>query len=358
MPVYYLNIRMVKELEYTGQDASYAEMIATNKTTRSLEGGYTDYTIAVIPKENLDALSTDFWKHGQSGIIDITEDVKPTHWYGKQHPFEFEFVVNEKPLAHKIFDSLRILSNSAEPESFHYEIVGDSYEFAKDKKNMYIRQEATKELFQYNGMNITFDNSYKNLKEEHRLIPGFPKLTKDCCKYDKSTLFPMYYYRKDSINLVEDTYHMKVADGVDYRGKSGAEIVRDKTLEEYKIWNHQQAIDMQDGGRLRGNMQYKEDSWYVQINPLNIVQCNEGAWENDKIPVELGQYPIPEFFEEYSELNTDVLEGRTAVSWNWEDNQISEAKIKDKWIKIRVRYSGEKLAIISAIQTLFSISYS
>ena len=356
MPVYYLNIRMNKELEYTGQNASYAEMIASNKTTRSLDGGYTDYTIAVIPKENLDALSTDFWKHGQSGIIDITEDVKPTHWYGKQHPFEFEFVVNEKPLAHKIFDSLRILSNSAEPESFHYEIIGDSYEFSKDKKNMYIRQEATKELFQYNGMNISFDKSYKNLKEEHRLIPGFPELTEDC--YDKSTLFPMYYYRTDNINLVENSYHQKTSDGVDYKGKSGAEIVRDKTLEEYLIWNHQPAVTMIDGGRLRGNMQYKEDSWYIQINPLNIVQCNESRWANDKIPVELGQYPIPEYFKEYSELDDPFKGNRDMISWNWEDNQISEAKIKDKWIKIRVRYSGEKLAIISAIQTLFSISYS
>ncbi len=40
---------------------------------------------------------------------------------------------------HKIFDNLVIISNNAEPESFHYEIIGDSYEFAKDKKNMYIR---------------------------------------------------------------------------------------------------------------------------------------------------------------------------------------------------------------------------
>jgi len=50
-----------------------------------------------------------------------------------------------------------ILSNNAEPESFHYEIVGDSYSFSKDKPNMYYRQEATEALYQYNGSDIEFD---------------------------------------------------------------------------------------------------------------------------------------------------------------------------------------------------------
>ena len=42
----------------------------------------------------------------------------------------------------------------------------------------------------------------------------------------------------------------------------------------------------------------------------------------------------------------------------WEDSQIQEVKPKDKWIKIRIRYSGEKLAVITAVRTLYSISYS
>jgi hypothetical protein len=46
---------------------------------------------------------------------------------------------------HKIFDNLEIISNKAEPESFHFEVVGEVYNF--DKKNMYWRQEATKQLW-------------------------------------------------------------------------------------------------------------------------------------------------------------------------------------------------------------------
>jgi len=35
-----------------------------------------------------------------------------------------------------------------------------------------------------------------------------------------------------------------------------------------------------------------------------------------------------------------------------------EAKIRDKWMKVRIRYSGKNLAIIHSIMTLFNISYN
>ena len=44
--------------------------------------------------------------------------------------------------------------------------------------------------------------------------------------------------------------------------------------------------------------------------------------------------------------------------WNntkWVDK---ETKIRDKYIKIRVRYSGKELAIIHSIVTLFNYSYA
>ena len=37
------------------------------------------------------------WKHGQAGLYDIQGKIKPTNWYGKQHEFNFEFIVNDTP---------------------------------------------------------------------------------------------------------------------------------------------------------------------------------------------------------------------------------------------------------------------
>jgi hypothetical protein len=48
----------------------------------------------------------------------------------------------------------------------------------------------------------------------------------------------------------------------------------------------------------------------------------------------------------YSTIDTESWTGR------------KEARIRDKWIKIRVRYSGKNLAIIHSIITLFNISPS
>ena len=41
----------------------------------------------------------------------------------------------------------------------------------------------------------------------------------------------------------------------------------------------------------------------------------------------------------------------------WSNYNRTESKLKDKWMKVRIRYSGNKLAVIMAIKTLYSISY-
>lgn len=382
-PVILLNIKCNISVQYNGVVSSLAEAYTTGITNSTIvDAGYYQSVVAVVPKYNLQFLTTDFWKHGQAGIIDIADKIYPTYWYGKQHPFEFEFVVADNPQLHKIFDDLEIISNKAAPESFHYEIVGECYEFSKDKKNMYIRQEATKELYQYNGFDVLYDSDYVNLESKHREL-----LDKNGNRvgnlYDKSTLFPLYYSRRDSINEIEDFYHMK--DDIptkNFSALSGGEIVRYENLDEYRIWNHALAVNLQDNGRMRGNMHYKEDKWNVQINPLNIVQKNEPDWSSkevdlfirsnlssSKVPIELGQSPIPNEvlekegirYDPNDKNKNDIPEesmDRAIVTWKWNESQMSEVKLKDKFIKIRIRYSGEDLAIISAIKTLYSISYA
>lgn len=381
-----LNIRANIDVSYdskTPTDLEEAYVTGQTNTTH-VDAGYYESVVAVIPQYNMQFLTTDFWKHGQAGIIDIADPIAPTYWYGKQHPFEFEFIVADNPGVHKIFDNLEIISNHAEPESFHYEIIGDCFDFAKDKKNMYIRQEATKELFQYNGYDITYDHDYIDLTEQHRTYTYKANSGNIYTIYDKSTIMPLWYSRTQSINEIEDYYHLK--DGAktkDFSAMAGGEIVKYWNLDEFRIWNHTKAVDItDDGGRMRGNMQYKEDKWDVQINPINIVQRNEPAWDSvdllstlsgretispDKIPIELGQNPMPDeektiSFTDASDI-PDNSQNRAVVTWKWDETnnsktRHSEAKIKDKWLKVRIRYTGDKLAIISAVRTLYSISYA
>lgn len=198
-------------------------------------------------------LGNGFYVHGRAGIFDeISYDdddpnnqIKPTKWYNKQEPFEFEFVVNEPVGLHKVFDNLVIFSNKVEPKSIEFEIIGDVYNFKKAG------------LFKSG-------KGFKNTK-------------------------------------------------VDY----------DPILNQYTLITEQECKNIENSayGRRLGNIHYKEDSWYLTVEPIKFD---------------------PKFEAESSDLK---------VKWN-------NARIRDKFAKVRIKYSGEDLVIITAIKNLFSLSSS
>lgn len=195
------------------------------------------YTIT-IDKEDRYNESLALYKH------DINSNI--CHWYDKQYPFEYEFVVNLPTGFHKIFNNLVIISNNVEPESLEVEIVGDSYDF----------------------------------KEE------FIKQTGENIKYK----FPIISLPKNKI----------------YQTK----LTLDKVTNEHRLVMHQDCLNIKDFGRRLGNISYIEGKWYVVLQPIY-----------------------------------------------YEDKTLKTTRLRDKWAKIRIKYSGEKLAIITAIQTLMNISY-
>lgn len=389
-----------------------------NKTASYNVATY-ESTVAVIPKWNMQFLSTDFWKHGQAGSFDIADDIYPCYWYGKQHKFEFEFIVVNDPSVHKIFTNLELIANKAKPESFHYEVVGEAYDFAKDKPNMYFRQEAMKALWQYNGCDIEYNSDFLKIQTRQQ---------------NKSADLPHNYFaRTKHINEVEDSYVMAEVGKHDYRHLSGGEIVYYPNRQEFRVWNHVPAVDVDDqpdtsassfGGRglMASNMRYLEDRWKIQINPLLITYKNEyerkdstkalcapenstwkdgeGTRKGDKLPpLPLYNSPIPEKVKEKGEIAipgysssvltgySETTEGRDNAMYNlykvdfengihpfdtssWLDDvniykynfgsaqNRKETDMRDKFIKIRIRYSGEELAVIDFINTIYQVSYA
>lgn len=412
-----LNIRAtisatVPNTDQTLEDYYYNKTASYNVATY-------ESTVAVIPKWNMQFLSTDFWKHGQAGSFDIADDIYPCYWYGKQHPFEFEFIVVNDPSVHKIFTNLELIANKAKPESFHYEVIGEAYDFAKDKPNMYFRQEAMKALWQYNGCDIEYNSDFLKIQTRQQ---------------NKSADLPHNYFAKTKhINEVEDSYIMAQVGTHDYRHLSGGEIVYYPNRQEFRVWNHVPAIDVDDqpdtsassfGGRglMASNMRYLEDRWKVQINPLLITYKNEyerrdstkalctpenSTWKDgagtragDKLPpLPLYNSPIPEVVKEKGEIAipgysssaltgySETTEGRDNAMYNlykvdfengihpfdtssWLDDvniykynfgsaqNRKETDMRDKFIKIRIRYSGKELAIIDFINTIYQVSYA
>ena len=374
-------------------------------------------------------LTTDFYLHGQAGIFNVAENLYPTYWYGEYHPFEFEFVVNDKVSQQKIFDNLVIISNKAEPESFHFEIEGDNYEFSQDKRTMYFRQEATKELYQNLGSDMLFDRYYTDVVSDNytqeqyyrgnrnydlshialnnKYSHEYPKSINGLVQQYKSTIFPLYYERIDKYNEIYHTYR-DMLDGIsnsnyDFKNLSGSEIKWNRDLNQFNIVTHIKNSPIDYVGRLRGNSRYKEGKWNVQIPSIIFNQKNEyddndaTTWlntyqldangnivkdeDNDNNPIVLFSQPrivvnssnIPADLKYDSEKETvisadkipniytrDITKTRPVRAYvdteDWSSRK--EARIRDKWMKVRIRYSGKNLAIIHSLITLYNVSYS
>ena len=411
--------------------------------------GFTQYfkteTIAVTLEEivnnnkgiddTIPSLNTDFFLHGQAGIFDLSEKLYPTHWYGEYHPFEFEFVVNDKIGQQKIFTNLEIISNKAEPESFHFEIEGDNYEFSSDKRAMYFRQESTKEQFQLLGSNMLFDRNYRDValdgytfeqyyrgnpirkgvggnkyisQEYVNQYPNrdrvYPKDSNGLIQQVKSTIFPLYYERTDTYN---DIYHIYrgMLDGnpdssYDFKNLSGSEILWDRRLNQFDIVTHIKNSPIDLVGRLRGNSRYKEGKWHVQIPSIIFNQKNESPWGTTNGEFCLCQSELngDDYLQIHNQSNVQIaippmVINSSNIPNDLDENEISydnlpniyryykpsdgandpgyytssvdtshwtarkETRIRDKWMKVRVRYSGKNLAVIHSLITLYNVSY-
>ena len=375
--------------------------ISTNFSTESI--AITLDTIVQNPMLTTDekiraGLTTDFYLHGQAGIFNVAESLYPTHWYGEYHPFEFEFIVNDKIAQQKMFTNLVLISNKAEPESFHFEVEGDNYEFSSDKRAMYFRQEATKNLYQNLGSDIiydrkyidvaagglTFEQAYRSSSDQYtdqygKMDKVYPVYEGGLVRQVKSSIFPLYYEKIDTYNQIYHNYEEMRGNHFDFQNLSGSEIKWNRDLNQFDVVTHIKNNPIDIYGTLRGNSRYKDGRWEIQIPSIVFMQKNENEWVNpyeklqeegplkDSVmeipPIVINSQYIPNDLKDLNvslEKLPNIYQGsyltKSIQTGGW--TQRKETRIRDKWVKIRVRYSGKNLAIIHSLATLYNISYS
>ena len=98
-------------------------------------------------------------------------------------------------------------------------------------------------------------------------------------------------------------------------------IKENNKTKEKTIQIYQKGATISQMGRLRGNMEYLEDCWNVQIQPVSF---------------------------KYAFVKDTQFETTNAV----------QSKIRDKYLKIRVRYDGTQYVMVNAVKTLYTISYA
>ena len=255
-----------------------------------------------------DVSNTKIWSH------DVTK-AKPTVWFDEQHPFEFEFVVNDPQGVHKIIENLQIMSNNVQPEQLTFEIIGDSYFFNKERI-MHLDRDGDKKDFTDGRIqsNITNKDDY--------LIPK--KTPKEVEKVTISDWIKNKSQIKHFTGLTWDQMLEQVP-----------ELKRNQRTGQIHMVIPQECRNIETFGRRLGNIQYKEDSWYTTVEPIIFLAdlTNKETTNKTTVPSE------------------DKIER------NYKNNSryIKSTRIRDKWVKIRVRYTGEDLAIITAIRTIMNV---
>ena len=234
-------------------------------------------------------LRNGFYVHGKAGIFNelnyedesFDNQILPTKWYDRQEPFEFEFVVNDKVGVHKIFNDLVIISNNVQPKELEFEIEGD--------------------VFNFNKAGIFRDAKWPD--------KGY--------LWDKKYNKPIKTLDRTG---VETTYQAT-------QQFNNCKVVWDTNLNSYSLIINQECKNIENPkyGRRLGNIQYKEDSWYTNIEPIIY---------KERFKIEDKEEAI---FKEGKEKS---------------------ARIRDKYMKVRVKYTGEDLVIITALKTLYTLSYA
>ncbi len=211
-----------------------------------------------------------------------------------------------------IFDEIGYDSNAIEPtkwygkqEKFEYEfVVNHATGVHKIFDNLAIvsnNVEPESFTFEIEGDVYEFNKEhiykYENLNEDE-----FINSEKSQC-FDSKVIIRGENEKKEYVNKTEVTY--------------------DSILNSYGLKSTQDCKNMSKLGRTVGNIQYKEGMWYSVIEPI--------------------------FYKE---------KYKSDLSKEWLDRKWNSTRIRDKYLKIRVTYSGTKTVVITALRTLMTLSYA
>lgn len=244
------------------------------------------------------------WKHGQAGNYENQEIIKPTNWYGKTHTFEYEFIVNNPTIVQKIFNNLKIISNKTAPKEFVYEIIGEAYDWFKYKDIItWINKNYENDITV--GYKEVLSNTLEGLKNKYSDFP--------IGEFDPNIKFKKLPFIKRFKSSDLTKWEANTTDVI---------LVEDDLLNEDRISTKQYGNDIKKVGRIKGNMQYLEDLWDIEIRPTNFKDA---------------------YLDKQGNLQFKSLK---------------QERIRDKYIKIRVIYSGEDLAVIQGLKTFYTISYA
>lgn len=191
------------------------------------------------------------------------------------------------------------------------------------------------------GMHKIFDNLViisNNVEPKSLEI----EIVGDVYNFNKEEIFKYNYYKDEEHRRNKtETIGKYDAEFTPIEIENNKEIKKyqtkvnwDPITNTYSLVVHQDCLNIEEYGRRLGNIYYNEDLWYVELEP---IYYNNVKWKD-------GQDPD----KRDDDNNLNVPEYSTLKS----------TRIRDKYAKIRIKYKGDKLVIITALQTIMTQSYA
>jgi hypothetical protein len=136
--------------------------------------------------------------------------------------------------------------------------------------------------------------------------------------------FPKLFNKEDSYKMPKLPFIPRIRknSGKYELNTTNTTLINDPLLNEDKVHTEQTGNDVKKYGRVKGNMMYLEDAWDIEIKPIVF--------------------------------NYAYINAQNVLTYI----KMKETRIRDKYLKVRVKYSGENLAVIQAIKSTFTLSFA
>lgn len=296
---------------YVGLKGSKHELIFNNSSFDAkylyynIDVTYTPYTVAEV-KGEIDDKGFENTKEDGTNVLILGNESK-TYSIGliKDYKKYFEGNIFDDDYKNALISSIFVHGRSLNADEINY------FDNIQHNQCLPTKWYDTQHPFEFEvvvnepkGLHKIFDNLMiisNNVEPESFEV----EITGDVYGFDKKGIFT---------KVKGDPFvDMAIIPNENYRlsKRVNTRIHWDPIENSYSLAVHQDSINIKDYGRRLGNIYYNEDKWYITLKPI--------------------------YFKEGKSLKS--------------------TKIRDKYAKIRVKYSGDKLAIIVALQSLFTLSY-
>lgn len=281
--------------------------------------------------------ASQIWQHE-------SETVPFCHFYGSQQGFEYEYILVDNPALQKILTNLKIISTNEYPQTATYTVtVKEDYETGALREESFVDPLVRR----YRKVRVPMlaasaGSPYIKFDQDPSILPGEFIIINEGTRYEVQDVL-----------LYLDQYYVYLQYSDPITGNLINSVSQAYPADTLVVVNN---------GIIRENILYKEDHFYIVVGS-KLFLFTEGG-ELGIIP-EVEELPVGRQTESGSFGGVTPTaggnSGSTALVPGTPDRivgQVQLSAVRDKYIRVKLRYKGDRQVFVQAVESLFTYSFS